>query len=124
MGPYRGVLVCRDGSCLHCFVVPPYAFSRCGVPARLRLSFIPSQPLRWIVVVVSAASSGICEETGFRGFMQWPIEKRHGTSVAIFISSLSFLALHLTKAWASLGLLPIVFGAGVLLGLSHGPPNR
>jgi len=81
------------------------------------LSFIPSQLLRWVAVVVSAASSGICEETGFRGFMQRPIEKRHGASVAIFVSSLFFLALHLTKAWALLGLLPIVFGAGVLLGL-------
>jgi membrane protease YdiL (CAAX protease family) len=81
------------------------------------LSFIPSQLLRWVAVVVSAASSGICEETGFRGFMQRPIEKRHGASVAISVSSLFFLALHLTKAWALLGLLPIVFGAGVLLGL-------
>jgi len=81
------------------------------------LSFIPSQPLRWVAVVVSAASAGICEETGFRGFMQQPIEERHGASVAVFISSLFFLALHLSKAWASLGMVPIVFGAGVLLGL-------
>jgi membrane protease YdiL (CAAX protease family) len=81
------------------------------------LSFISSQPLRWVAVVVSAASAGICEETGFRGFMQQPIEQRHGASVAVFVSSLLFLALHLTKAWASLGMVPIVFGAGVLLGL-------
>jgi membrane protease YdiL (CAAX protease family) len=81
------------------------------------LSFIPSQPLRWVAVVVSAASAGICEEIGFRGFMQQPIEQRHGVSVAVFISSFFFLALHLTKAWASLGMVPIVFGAGVLLGL-------
>jgi membrane protease YdiL (CAAX protease family) len=81
------------------------------------LSFIPSQPLRWVAVVVSAASAGICEEIGFRGFMQQPIEQRHGVSVAVFTSSFFFLALHLTKAWASLGMVPIVFGAGVLLGL-------
>jgi membrane protease YdiL (CAAX protease family) len=81
------------------------------------LSFIPSQPLRWVAVVVSAASAGICEETGFRGFMQQPIEQRHGASAAVFISSFFFMALHLTKAWASLGMVPIVFGAGVLLGL-------
>jgi len=68
-------------------------------------------------VVVSAASAGICEEIGFRGLMQQPIEQRHGVSVAVFISSFFFLALHLTKAWASLGMVPIVFGAGVLLGL-------
>jgi membrane protease YdiL (CAAX protease family) len=81
------------------------------------LSFIPSRPLRWVAVVVSAASAAICEETGFRGFMQQPIEQRHGVSVAVLISSLCFLALHLTKAWALLGMVPIVFGAGVLLGL-------
>src|SRR5579864_7479641 len=81
------------------------------------LSFIPSQPLRWVAVIVSAASAGICEEIGFRGFMQQPIEQRHGPSVAILISSLFFLALHLSKGWALLGMVPIVFGAGVLLGL-------
>jgi membrane protease YdiL (CAAX protease family) len=81
------------------------------------LSFIPLQPLRWVAVVVSAASAGICEEIGFRGFMQQPIEQRQGVSVAVFISSFLFLALHLTKAWASLGMVPIVFGAGILLGL-------
>jgi len=80
-------------------------------------SFIPSLPLRWIAVVVSAASSGICEETGFRGYMQRPIEQRHGAPVAILISSLFFTTLHLTKGWAMAGMVPIVFGAGVLLGL-------
>jgi len=80
-------------------------------------SFIPSEPLRWIAVVVSAASAGICEETGFRGYMQRPIELRHGAPVAVLTSSLFFTALHLTKAWAMAGMVPIVFGAGVLLGL-------
>ena len=37
-------------------------------------SFIPSLPLKWIAVVVSATSAGICEETGFRGYMQRPLE--------------------------------------------------
>jgi membrane protease YdiL (CAAX protease family) len=95
------------------FVTFPAAAFRHGYD----LSFIPSQPLRWVAVVVSAASAAICEETGFRGFMQQPIEQRHGVSVAVLISSLCFLALHLTKAWALLGMVPIVFGAGVLLGL-------
>jgi len=81
------------------------------------VSFIPSQPMRWLAVVVSALSAGICEETGFRGYMQRPLEQRHGAPVAILISSLLFMALHLTKAWATPGMLPIVFGAGVLLGL-------
>ena len=80
-------------------------------------SFIPSLPLRWIAVVVSATSAGICEETGFRGYMQRPIELRHGAPVAVLTSSLFFTAVHLTKGWAMAGMVPIVFGAGVLLGV-------
>jgi membrane protease YdiL (CAAX protease family) len=84
---------------------------------RYDLSFIPSQALRWIAVVVSAISAGICEETGFRGYMQQPIEERHGAPTAILLSSFLFMLLHLTKAWAMVGMVPIVLGAGVLLGL-------
>jgi membrane protease YdiL (CAAX protease family) len=80
-------------------------------------SFIPSFSLQWIAVVLSAISAGVCEETGFRGYMQRPIEERHGAVVAILISSLFFTAVHLTKSWAMAGMVPIVFGAGVLLGL-------
>jgi membrane protease YdiL (CAAX protease family) len=67
--------------------------------------------------VVSATSAGICEETGFRGYMQRPIEERHSAPIAILVSSLLFMLLHLTKGWALIGMVPIVFGAGVLLGL-------
>jgi membrane protease YdiL (CAAX protease family) len=81
------------------------------------LSFIPSQRLAWVAVIVSATSAGICEETGFRGYMQRPIERRHGAPVAIVVSSLLFMLLHLTKGWALAGMVPVVFGAGVLLGL-------
>jgi membrane protease YdiL (CAAX protease family) len=81
------------------------------------LSFIPSLPMKWVAVLVSAMSAGVCEETGFRGYMQQPIEQRHGPPVAILISSFFFMLLHLTKTWAMIGMVPIVFGAGVLLGL-------
>src|SRR5215472_724722 len=80
-------------------------------------SFIPSLPLKWLWVVVAAISAGICEETGFRGYMQRPIELRNGPRIAIFISSLFFCVIHLTKGWAVIGMVPIVFGAGLLLGL-------
>jgi membrane protease YdiL (CAAX protease family) len=81
------------------------------------ISFIHSLSLKWLAVVISAISAGICEETGFRGYMQQPIEQRHGAPVAILISSLLFVSLHLTKGWATAGMVPIVLGAGVLLGL-------
>jgi hypothetical protein len=80
-------------------------------------SFASSLRLKWLAIVVSAMSAGICEETGFRGYMQRPIEQRHGVPVAILISSLFFTVVHLTKDWAMVGMVPIVFGAGVLLGL-------
>lgn len=80
-------------------------------------SFIPTAPLRWFAVVISAASAGICEETGFRGYMQRPIERRYGPFVAILISSTFFMLVHLSKSWSTIGMIPIVFGAGVLLGL-------
>jgi hypothetical protein len=41
--------------------------------------------------VVSAASAGICEETGFRGYMQQQIEQRHGAPTAILVSSFCFM---------------------------------
>src|SRR6266481_5637629 len=95
------------------FVSFPMAAFRQGYD----LAFIPSLPLKWLAVVVSAASAGICEETGFRGYMQRPIEQRHGAPIAILVSSLFFTLLHLNKTWATLGMVPVVFCAGVLLGL-------
>jgi len=80
-------------------------------------SFIPTTPMRWLAVIVSAASAGICEETGFRGYMQGPIERRYGPLAAILISSTFFMLVHLTKSWAMIGMVPIIFGAGVLLGM-------
>ena len=81
------------------------------------LSFTPTPALKWLAVAISATSAGVCEEIGFRGYMQRPIERRHGAPIAILVSSLLFMALHLSKSWATAGMVPIVFGAGILLGL-------
>jgi membrane protease YdiL (CAAX protease family) len=81
------------------------------------LSFIPTLPLKWLAVILSAVSAGVCEETGFRGYMQRPIEKHHGAVIAILISTIFFTLVHLNKGWALAGIVPIVFGAGLLLGL-------
>ena len=95
------------------FVPFPVATFRNGYD----LSFVHSQFLKWTAILMSAVSAGICEEIGFRGYMQQPIEQRSGVLPAVLISSLFFMAVHLTKAWATLGMIPIVFGAGLLLGL-------
>jgi membrane protease YdiL (CAAX protease family) len=80
-------------------------------------SFIPGARLKWLAVVISAASAGICEETGFRGYMQTPLEDRFGARWAIFTSAVVFTVFHLNKGWAGLGMVPIVLGAGLLLGM-------
>lgn len=80
------------------------------------LSFISNRPLQWLACVISALSAGVCEETGFRGYLQRPIEKKYGPAIAVATSSLFFLLVHLNKDWALIGMVPIVFGAGVLLG--------
>jgi len=94
------------------FVPYPAAAFRSGYD----ISFVPTRQLQYLVCVISALSAGVCEEVGFRGYMQRPIEKRHGVLVAIIVSSIMFTLLHLTKGWALIGMVPIVFGAGLLLG--------
>jgi membrane protease YdiL (CAAX protease family) len=54
----------------------------------------------WMFIVMSALVAGICEEVGFRGYMQVPLEKRYGPRVAIAITSLVFVIFHLNQAWA------------------------
>jgi membrane protease YdiL (CAAX protease family) len=94
------------------FVPYPAAAFRQGYD----LSHIPTRHLKYLVCIISALSAGVCEEVGFRGYMQRPIEKRHGAIAAILVSSTLFTLLHLTKGWALIGMVPIVFGAGLLLG--------
>jgi membrane protease YdiL (CAAX protease family) len=94
------------------FVPYPAAAFRQGYD----ISYVPTRQLQYLVCVISALSAGVCEEIGFRGYMQRPIEERHGALVAILVSSVLFTLLHLTKGWALLGMVPIVFGAGLLLG--------
>jgi membrane protease YdiL (CAAX protease family) len=81
------------------------------------LSFIPTLPMKWLTCVVSALSAGVCEEIGFRGYMQRPIEKRHGPVAGVAVSSIFFMLLHLNKSWSLLAMTPIVLGAGILLGV-------
>ena len=54
----------------------------------------------WLYVVSIALVAGICEEVGFRGYMQLPLEKKYGPVVAIAIVSLLFLLVHLHQAWS------------------------
>jgi membrane protease YdiL (CAAX protease family) len=70
----------------------------------------------WIIIVMASLVAGICEETGFRGYMQVPLEERYGPAVGITIVSIVFVVFHLHQAWAQPVLFQI-FAISVLLGI-------
>lgn len=72
--------------------------------------------LAWLYIIMSSLVAGICEETGFRGYMQVPLEQRYGPITAISIVSGIFLVTHLHQAWA-LPILAHVFVISILLGI-------
>ena len=72
--------------------------------------------IAWLVIIMSSVVAGICEETGFRGYMQVPLEKRYSPFIAITIVSLLFTLIHLNHAWAA-PIIPNIFFASVLLGI-------
>lgn len=56
------------------------------------LSSIPAFTV-WSLLVMAAPVAGLVEEAAFRGYMQGPIERRHG--VAILITGTMFAVAHL-----------------------------
>jgi len=72
--------------------------------------------IAWISIIMASLVAGICEETGFRGYMQVPLEERYGPAVGITIVSIVFLVFHLHQAWAPHVLFQI-FAASVLWGI-------
>jgi len=70
----------------------------------------------FVILVMSSLVAGICEEAGFRGYMQAPLEKKYGPVIAITLTSFCFTLIHLGHTWA-LPILPHIFFASVLLGV-------
>jgi len=68
------------------------------------------------IIVMSSIVAAIAEEAGFRGYMQAPLEKKYGVTVAIVVTSFIFTAIHLSHSWAP-PIWPHIFFASVLLGI-------
>ncbi len=79
------------------------------------LSAVPPW-IAWGLVIIASLTAGITEETGFRGYMQVPLEKRYGPATAIAIVSIMFVVLHLNQAWAP-PVLILLFVIGVMWGI-------
>jgi membrane protease YdiL (CAAX protease family) len=69
----------------------------------------------WLLIIMASLVAGICEEIGFRGYMQAPLEKKYGAVVGISITSLVFVVVHLHQAWAS-GILVHIFVISFMIG--------
>ena len=69
----------------------------------------------WSIILMASLVAGICEEIGFRGYLQAPLEQKYGPVAGISITSLVFVVVHLHQAWAS-GILVQIFVISFMIG--------
>jgi membrane protease YdiL (CAAX protease family) len=67
-------------------------------------------------VVMSAVVAGVVEETSFRGYLQRPIERRHGPVAAILVTGSVFGFAHFTHPEVGLALLPFYLAVAAVYG--------
>lgn len=60
----------------------------------------------WSIIIGISLVAGICEEIGYRGYLQKPLEQKYGPVVAIGITSIVFVVIHLHQAWLGNILIP------------------
>jgi len=80
-------------------------------------SFIEQLPPRigWMVIIMISLVAGICEEVGFRGYMQVPLEKKYSPVLSIAAVSIMFVLVHLHQAWSG-PILVHIFIISILFG--------
>ena len=67
-------------------------------------------------VVTSAVVAGVVEETSFRGYLQRPIERRHGPVIAILITGMLFGLAHFAHPEVGVVLLPFYIAVAAVYG--------
>lgn len=67
-------------------------------------------------VAMSAIVAGVVEETSFRGYLQGPIERRHGPVLAILVTGVLFGLAHFTHPEVGLVLLPYYIAVAAVYG--------
>jgi membrane protease YdiL (CAAX protease family) len=68
------------------------------------------------LVIMGSLVAGVVEESAFRGYMQGPIERRHGPVVAILLTGTLFGFLHFTHPETTLTLMPFYLAVAVIYG--------
>jgi membrane protease YdiL (CAAX protease family) len=107
------VIVLETGLALMFRIIP---FPEAAFKTQYRMLDSMPSVYAWIIIVMSSVVAGVCEETGFRGYMQGPMERQWGGLTGIILSSAVFVAVHLSKAWAS-SIIPLIFLASFMLGM-------
>jgi membrane protease YdiL (CAAX protease family) len=71
----------------------------------------------WSTIIMASLVAGICEEIGYRGYMQAPLEQKYGPIAGISLTSMVFAVAHIHQAWASglLGMI-VIFIISFMLG--------
>jgi membrane protease YdiL (CAAX protease family) len=92
-----------------------------------RLVAFPQEPLPHVsnmstlallaMLLMSAAVAGLTEEAAFRGYMQGPIERRHGPVIAILVSGALFGIAHFTHPGVGFALLPYYWAISLVYGM-------
>ena len=73
-------------------------------------------PTLLLLLIMSAVVAGVVEEVSFRGYMQGPIERRHGPVVAILVTGMLFGFAHFTHPEVSLILMPYYIAVAAIYG--------
>jgi len=68
------------------------------------------------ILLMGSAVAGIVEEASFRGYMQRPIERRHGPVVAILVTGTLFGFAHFTHLEVTLSLMPYYLAVAAIYG--------
>jgi membrane protease YdiL (CAAX protease family) len=69
-----------------------------------------------VLVIMGSIVAGVVEEVAFRGYMQGPIERRHGPVAAILITGLFFGATHFTHREVTWAVMPYIMAAAGVYG--------
>jgi len=67
-------------------------------------------------VLMSSVVAGVVEESSFRGYMQGPIERRHGPVIAILVTGSLFGFAHFTHPEVTLVLMPYYLAVAAVYG--------
>lgn len=92
-----------------------------------RMIRLPTQPIQdlsripaltvFFFVIMSGVVAGVAEEVAFRGYMQRPIEKKHGPLMAILVVGVVFGFAHFTHPEVSLILIPYYLVVSAVYGM-------